>query len=59
MKTNLNLETSIGFYETYFMVLPFYKTSKDAFNYLNNEIEFITGQKPYKNYKEWRNKTSV
>lgn len=54
MKSNLDLNTPFGFYETFFNLLPFYETKRLAFDYLNNEVEFITGERPYKNYKSFR-----
>jgi hypothetical protein len=57
MKTAIDITTPVGFYETFFSLLPFYKTNYEVFEYLNDEVEFITGKKPYKHYKEFRVKT--
>ncbi|RBP34471.1 hypothetical protein DFR65_101364 [Oceanihabitans sediminis] len=56
MKNHLDITTPIGFYNTYFELLPLYKTRKEAFNYLNEQVKNITSKQPYKNYKEFRNK---
>ena len=58
MKTALNLSTPFGFYNTYFQLLPLYKTEIEAFNYLNDEVKRITNKTPYKSFKEFRNKTT-
>ena len=55
MNNSLDITTTLGFYNTYFQLLGFYKTQEDTFEYLNNEVEFILGQKPFKNYEEFRN----
>lgn len=53
MKTSTDITTPIGFYETFFSLLPFYRSKEDAFNYLNNEVGNIIGVKPYKTFKKW------
>jgi hypothetical protein len=54
-KTHLDLNTSIGFYTAYFELLPQFNTKKEAFNYLNNEIEYITGKPKYINFAQFLN----
>ncbi|MCB0743559.1 MAG: hypothetical protein KDC67_06625 [Ignavibacteriae bacterium] len=56
MKTALDITTAIGFYETYFNLLPYFKTQYEVFEYLNDEVEFITGKQPYKHFNEFINK---
>ncbi|GAA4940529.1 hypothetical protein GCM10023314_11710 [Algibacter agarivorans] len=56
MKTNRDFTTNSGFYDTFFELLPFYRTNIEAFNYLNNEVGWIIGKKLYKDYKEFRGK---
>lgn len=48
-----NIVNPLGFYETYFDLLKFFPTNKDAFNFLNNAVERMTGKKPYKSFKTW------
>ncbi|MCK7589272.1 hypothetical protein M0G43_01665 [Subsaxibacter sp. CAU 1640] len=55
MKTSKDITTPIGFFNTYFDLLPQYKTNKDAFDYLNTQVEYITGRKLFKNYEQWQN----
>lgn len=54
MKTNTDITTPRGFYETYFELLKFHTTKKEAFNSLNTAVGYITGKKPYMSFKAWR-----
>ena len=54
MSTKQDLTTTAGFTQTYFDLLPFYKTSIDTFAFLNKEVEFITSNIPFKNYGEFK-----
>ncbi|WP_147677273.1 hypothetical protein [Algibacter pacificus] len=54
MNKKLDITTSIGFYLTYFDLLPVYKTREDAFNFLNDQTEYIAGRKLYYNYSHFR-----
>ena len=54
-KPHLDVNTSIGFYTAYFELLPQFNTKIDTFNYLNNEIEYITGKPKYINFDHFLN----
>lgn len=51
-----NIETPFGFYLTYFELLPYFKTQIATFEYLNTQVGYITGKKPYYCFNCWKNK---
>jgi dihydrofolate reductase len=48
-----DLESSEGFCNAYFNILPKFNTNIEAFNYLNKQVEVIYGKKLYNSYKEF------
>ena len=61
MRNKNDITNEYGFFCTYFELLPLYKTQRDAFNALNNEVGFITGSKQFKSFKKfnkWWRKTA-
>lgn len=54
MRNKNDITNTLGFYHTYFDLLPFYKTQEDAFNFLNYEVEHIRGKKLFKCYCDFK-----
>ncbi|GGW58618.1 hypothetical protein DFQ11_101935 [Winogradskyella epiphytica] len=54
-----DITTTLGFFNTYFDLLKFFNTTTETFEYLNNEVEFITGKKPFKDFNEFKSKTML
>lgn len=52
--TTTNNFSALGFYETFFSLLPYFETQEDAFNFLNGSFASITGVKPFRSFKKWR-----
>lgn len=55
MKNKNDITTAIGFYNTYFELLPLFKTKIEAFKYLNKKVLHITSIKPYNSFKQFQN----
>lgn len=58
MKTQFDIETPIGFFSTYFELLPQFKNQYETFEFLNDQFEFINGYKMYNNFYEFRTAVS-
>jgi len=50
-----NLNTISGFFVTYLELLPKFKYQIDCFQYLNNEMEFINGNKMFMDFEDFKN----
>ena len=50
-----NLKTKVGFFVTYFELLPQFETQIEWFSLLHNEMEKINGDKMFKNNKDFKN----
>lgn len=53
MNTTLDFTTRKGFFCTYFELLKVSQSKFAAFNFLNSQVESITGKKLYKNYSSF------
>jgi hypothetical protein len=53
MSTKLDFTTKVGFYYTYFDLLKVHSSKTEAFNFLNNQVEKITGKKLYTDYSSF------
>jgi hypothetical protein len=54
MKTPRDITTILGFYNTYFDLLPLFNNQLEAFNYLNKQYAYIFGKPKYKNFKSFK-----
>ncbi|NCT16857.1 MAG: hypothetical protein COW66_05520 [Flavobacteriaceae bacterium CG18_big_fil_WC_8_21_14_2_50_34_36] len=51
-----DLTSTLGFFNTYFQLLPYFKTEIEAFDYLNIYCVGVFGSSQYNNYNEFKNR---